>query len=129
MYVNRRRASFRGLGDTATTAVAVVPSFSDVPADHAWFNAVEWMKARGISAGCETGKFCLERPATRGEVAVFLYRALGPGGSLAAGVGGGQAPAPVPDDPGGITVFGQKVSPLLAAGVGVVVLGLILRPR
>jgi len=104
----------RGFG-----AAAVTPYFEDVPADHAWFDAIQWMKDRGISNGCETGKFCPDRQATRGEVAVFLYRALGSGG--------GQTSSPMPESGNGITILGKSVSPYLLGGGLLLLLALVRR--
>jgi hypothetical protein len=38
---------------------------------------VEALAAAGISAGCGGGKYCPDDPVTRGQLAVFLARALG----------------------------------------------------
>lgn len=111
------RSSFGRLG---TTTAAVV--FEDVPADHPWRPAIEWVKAQGISNGCETGKFCPDRGATRGEVAVFLYRALAQQQQ--------NQIAPAPDDAGvstGISIFGKTVPPMAAAGVVLLIVALVAR--
>ena len=52
-------------------------SFSDVPLAHAYSNEVESLAKAGISNGCGGGKFCVDAPVTRGQMAVFLSRALG----------------------------------------------------
>ena len=53
------------------------PTFEDVPTDHPFYNYIEAAYAEGITSGCGTpGKFCPTRVATRGEIAVLLYRAL-----------------------------------------------------
>jgi hypothetical protein len=55
--------------------------FSDVPADHPYFRHIEALFESGITSGCqEAGKrlaFCPDRTVTRGEMAVFLAKALG----------------------------------------------------
>lgn len=54
------------------------PNFSDVPHD-AWYAPdVAKIAAVGITAGCTTDPpgYCPERPVTRGEMAVFIHRAL-----------------------------------------------------
>lgn len=55
--------------DTAT--------FSDVPVGDLRRQYVEALAAAGISAGCGGGKYCPDDPVTRGQLAVFLARALG----------------------------------------------------
>jgi len=52
-------------------------TFSDVPTNHIYFRAVEALAASGITQGCGSGNFCPDGTVTRGEVAVFLARALG----------------------------------------------------
>lgn len=54
-----------------------VASFSDVPTNHTFFQFVEALAASGITAGCGGGKFCPNQPLTRGQMAVFLSKALG----------------------------------------------------
>lgn len=39
-------------------------------------SAIETLAAAGITRGCAPGRFCPERPVTRGEMATFLTRAL-----------------------------------------------------
>ena len=46
----------------AASAQGVVPSFKDVPATHAAFNAVEYLKEKGVLAGYSDGTF---RPNTK----------------------------------------------------------------
>jgi hypothetical protein len=52
-------------------------SFSDVPAGHPFFRFVEALAASGITAGCGAGRYCVDDPLTRGQMAVFLSIALG----------------------------------------------------
>ena len=52
-------------------------SFGDVPTSHPFFQYVEALAASGITAGCGQGNFCPEQPLTRGQMAVFLSKALG----------------------------------------------------
>jgi hypothetical protein len=54
-----------------------VSSFGDVPPSHPFFRFIEAFAAAGITSGCGGGNFCPERNVTRGEMAVFLARALG----------------------------------------------------
>ncbi len=54
-----------------------VASFNDVPTTHGFFQFVEALAASGITAGCGGGNFCPNSPLTRGQMAVFLAKALG----------------------------------------------------
>jgi hypothetical protein len=52
-------------------------TFGDVPTDHPFFQFVEALAASGITAGCGNGNYCPDTPLTRGQMAVFLSKALG----------------------------------------------------
>ena len=53
-------------------------TFGDVPTSHPYFQFIEALAASGITTGCGTGaNFCPGDPVTRGQMAVFLARALG----------------------------------------------------
>jgi S-layer homology domain len=52
-------------------------TFLDVPTDNPYFQFVEALAASGITAGCGGGNFCPDNPVTRGQMAVFLSKALG----------------------------------------------------
>jgi hypothetical protein len=52
-------------------------SFNDVPTGHPFFQFVEALAKSGITAGCGAGAFCPDQPLTRGQMAVFLAKALG----------------------------------------------------
>jgi hypothetical protein len=54
-----------------------VATFGDVPTSHPFFQFVEALSASGIARGCGGGNFCPDAPVTRGQMAVFLSRALG----------------------------------------------------
>ena len=54
-----------------------VAMFGDVPTNHPFFQYVEALAASGITAGCGSGNFCPDQPLTRGQMAVFLSKALG----------------------------------------------------
>jgi hypothetical protein len=56
-------------------AVATFPN--DVPPGHPFFQFVEALAQAGITAGCGPGAFCPDSPLTRGQMAVFLSKALG----------------------------------------------------
>ena len=53
------------------------PTFNDVPENHPFFQFVEALSRSGITAGCGGGDFCPDSPLTRGQMAVFLAKALG----------------------------------------------------
>jgi len=52
-------------------------TFADVPTSHPFFQFVEALYHSGISSGCGAGNFCPDAPVTRGQMAVFLAKALG----------------------------------------------------
>jgi S-layer homology domain len=52
-------------------------SFADVPASHQFFQFIEALAASGITEGCGGGSYCPDNPLTRGQMAVFLAKALG----------------------------------------------------
>jgi len=55
----------------------VFPDFNDVPTTHPFFQFIEALYASGITAGCGSGNYCPDAPLTRGQMAVFLSKALG----------------------------------------------------
>jgi hypothetical protein len=54
-----------------------VASFNDVPTSHSQFQFIEALAASAITAGCGGGNYCPNSPLTRGQMAVFLAKALG----------------------------------------------------
>ena len=64
-----------------------VATFQDVPLTHPFWQYVEKFYAAGITSGCSSTPmmFCPDQPVTRGQMAVFLEKALG-----------NTAPAPSP---------------------------------
>jgi hypothetical protein len=54
-------------------------TFNDVPTGHPFFQFVEALASSGITAGCSASPplFCPDAPLTRGQMAVFLAKALG----------------------------------------------------
>ncbi len=52
-------------------------TFNDVPTNHPFFQFIEALYASGITAGCGGGNYCPDNPVTRGQMAVFLAKALG----------------------------------------------------
>jgi hypothetical protein len=53
------------------------PTFTDVQPQHPYFTEIEMLAQAGISNGCGSGQFCPNVNVTRGQMAVFLSRALG----------------------------------------------------
>ena len=51
--------------------------FGDVPTSSPQFQFIEALYASGVTAGCGSGNFCPNAPLTRGQMAVFLAKALG----------------------------------------------------
>jgi hypothetical protein len=52
-------------------------TFTDVPTSSGQFAYVEALVAAGITSGCGAGFYCPDSPVTRGQMAVFLSKALG----------------------------------------------------
>lgn len=52
-------------------------TFGDVPTGHPFFQHIEALAASGITGGCGGGDFCPNGSLTRGQMAVFLAKALG----------------------------------------------------
>jgi hypothetical protein len=52
-------------------------TFNDVPTSSAWFPYVEALTSAGITGGCAPSLYCPNDPITRGQMAVFLAKALG----------------------------------------------------
>ena len=54
--------------------VVPAPTFTDVPLDHPYFDAIEWAAVNGITTGYPDGTYRPDDLVTRGEMAVFLLR-------------------------------------------------------
>lgn len=54
-------------------------TFTDVPTNHPFFQFIEALAASGITSGCSASppQYCPDATLTRGQMAVFLARALG----------------------------------------------------
>ena len=52
-------------------------TFADVPMNHPLFQYIEALAASGITGGCGSGNYCPDNLMTRGQMAVFLAKALG----------------------------------------------------
>ena len=53
------------------------PTFGDVPSSHPFYQFIEALAKSGITGGCGGGSYCPDAPLTRGQMAVFLSKALG----------------------------------------------------
>ena len=64
---------------TNLLANIVIPSFADAPPTHRFFRYIETLYRAGITRGCSLSplEFCPQDYVTRGEMAVFLERAMG----------------------------------------------------
>ena len=65
-----------------TLQVSVGPAaatFNDVPPGHPFFRFIEALVDAGVTSGCSVSPplYCPDQPVTRGQMAVFLSRALG----------------------------------------------------
>ena len=54
-----------------------VATFNDVPTSHPFFQYIQALSASGITGGCGGSNYCPDNPVTRGQMAVFLAKALG----------------------------------------------------
>ena len=54
-------------------------TFNDVPTNHPFFQFIEALSASGITGGCNSAPplYCPDSFVTRGQMAVFLAKALG----------------------------------------------------
>jgi S-layer homology domain len=52
-------------------------TFNDVPTSSPWFPYVEALTSAGVTGGCAPNLYCPNDPITRGQMAVFLAKALG----------------------------------------------------
>ena len=51
--------------------------FTDVPPSHPYYTFIQALAASGITGGCGGGNYCPDNPVSRGQMAVFLAKALG----------------------------------------------------
>lgn len=63
----------------SVSAAPFSATFNDVPTNHPFYQFVEALKASGITGGCSASPplYCPDAPVTRGQMAVFLAKALG----------------------------------------------------
>ncbi|MFC0680912.1 S-layer homology domain-containing protein [Lysobacter korlensis] len=55
----------------------LVPSFTDVPTTHAFYDEIIWLASRGITPGYGDGTFRAAQSVNRDAMAAFLYRLAG----------------------------------------------------
>ena len=67
----------RGGGEPVLRADPTHRSFGDVPVFHPFYQFIEALARSGITGGCGGGNYCPDAPLTRGQMAVFLSKALG----------------------------------------------------
>ena len=63
----------------SVSAAPLAAYFDDVPMSHPFFQFISALYGSGITAGCQTAPplYCPDNPVTRGQMAVFLAKALG----------------------------------------------------
>jgi S-layer homology domain len=61
----------------SVSAAPLSADFLDVPVSDPRFAFIEALYQAGITAGCGGGYYCPDEPLTRGQIAVFLSKALG----------------------------------------------------
>lgn len=59
------------------TPAPIIAPYSDVPASHPFAQHINAFKNAGITGGCGGGNYCPDDPVTRGQMAVFLSKAMG----------------------------------------------------
>jgi len=73
-----------GVVVVALAAAALAPAvwashqFDDVPDEHQFHDAVDWLADQGLTKGCnppDNDLYCIDDPVTRGQMAVFVARA------------------------------------------------------
>jgi len=73
LRLHKARLQFR----RQVSPAPVTATFNDVGTGHLFFRYVEALVDSGITAGCGGGSYCPDAPVTRGQMAVFLSKALG----------------------------------------------------
>lgn len=56
--------------------IPFIQPFADVPAGHPFRDSIQLMRFYGVTTGCTTTNYCPDAPTTRGQMAVFIVRAL-----------------------------------------------------
>jgi hypothetical protein len=66
----------RSLYGSDSFTYPAAPYFTDVPNTHPLFKYIQVMRQLEITAGCTATSYCPDLPVTRGQMAVFIVRAL-----------------------------------------------------
>jgi hypothetical protein len=66
----------RAILGSDTFKYSSTPYFTDVPANHPFFQWVQKLKEMGITSGCSATAFCPDSNVTRAQTAVFIVRAI-----------------------------------------------------
>jgi hypothetical protein len=98
---------YRYSGETFTPPATA--SFSDVPVEHLFYTAIEWMKAKGYSTGYDDGTFQPAAPVSRRAAAAFLSK-------YAVGTAPAAQTAPFTDVPLGVP-FVNEIAWLKSSGI------------
>lgn len=64
---------WRAMGQPAARSAA---SFTDIPTDSYYAQAVAWAVEHGITSGVGSGRFDPDAACTRAQIAAFLYRSM-----------------------------------------------------
>ncbi|MCZ2150634.1 MAG: SBBP repeat-containing protein [Bryobacterales bacterium] len=56
--------------------IPLIQPFADVPAGHPFYDSIQLMRFYGVTTGCTITNYCPDAPTTRGQMAVFIVRAL-----------------------------------------------------
>jgi hypothetical protein len=77
-----RRGDYPGALADPGVARTAGSGFVDVPSTHAHLEGITFVDVAEISQGCRVDRFCPDQSVTRGQMATFLFNALGlePGG-------------------------------------------------
>jgi hypothetical protein len=59
-----------------TFPYVTTPYFTDAPSTHAYFKYIQKIRELAITTGCTAATYCPDNPVTRGQMAVFLVRAV-----------------------------------------------------
>ena len=89
---SRAQSPQRSLGAQAFTPSCTGSVFSDVSAAHPYCAWIETIAADEIVGQCAAGRFCPEHPVTRGQMAMFMERAMRGTNAWRPEAGDGSAP-------------------------------------
>lgn len=76
---NTRFSAVRVYYSLQVSPAPATATFNDVPTNHGFFPFIEALAAAGITGGCSVSPplYCPDNAVTRGQMAVFISRALG----------------------------------------------------